>query len=57
MSGHRQPNLVALSAGSDGLYSQQNSTASNPADRAAAGRSSCGSSVNKMEQLTANLWP
>jgi hypothetical protein len=50
MSGHLQPKLVVLSAGSD-------STASNPADRAAAGRFSSGSSVNKIEQLTSNRWP
>ena len=39
------------------LAGHQNSTASNPAERAAAGRFSSGSSVNKIEQLTSNRRP
>ena len=39
------------------FHGHQNSTPSNPAAFAAAGRSSSGSSVNKMEQFTSNRTP
>jgi hypothetical protein len=42
-----------LSAGTAELNGHQNSTASNPASLAAAGRCSSGSSVNSMDRLTA----
>lgn len=47
---------TSWSGGTGSANGHQNSTASNPADRAAAGRFSSGSSVNKMEQLTSNRW-
>ena len=44
---------ISASSGTATGQGHQNSTASKPACLAAAGRSSSGSSVNKIEQLTA----
>jgi hypothetical protein len=44
--------VTSESAGTEDANGHQNSTASNPAALAAAGRSSRGSSVSRMEQFT-----
>jgi len=48
---------ASRSGGTGSANGHQNSTASNPAARAAAGRSSSGNSVNRIEQFTSNRRP
>jgi hypothetical protein len=48
---------ASLSPGTGSSKGHQNSTPSNPAALAAAGRCSSGSSVNRIEQLTSNRKP